>query len=492
MDQFNVYKDMKARTNGEIYIGVVGPVRTGKSTFIKRFMNLMVLPNMEDDHERNRANDELPQSSSGKTIMTTEPKFVPNEAVSIQVEDEIDLSVRLIDCVGYMVDGATGHMEGEEERLVKTPWFDYEIPFTKAAAIGTKKVITEHSTIGVVVTCDGSFGEIEAKQYEKPEMETIHQLKTLKKPFVVLLNTVHPYSEETKNLAREKEEQYHAKVLPMNLEQLKKEDVYFILKSVLMEFPISSIGFYVPRWTETLSKEHPLKKELLETAREIINQKSTMKDVYEKNETEADHGYIKNWKLDTVAMDTGEVTIQVTVDDLYYYEFLSDTIGFQIQNEYEFIKIMRELAQKKKEYEEVGEALNAVKQRGYGVVTPTKEDIILEEPRIVKHGNKYGVKIKASAPSIHMIRANISTEIAPIVGEEYQAKDLMEYIEKGSGEPGESMWDVNIFGKTLEQLVGDGMQSKALKMTEESQQKLQDTMEKIVNESNGGLVCIII
>lgn len=490
MDQFNVYKDMKARTNGEIYIGVVGPVRTGKSTFIKRFMNLMVLPNIEDENQRNRANDELPQSSSGKTIMTTEPKFVPNEAVSIQVEDEIDLNVRLIDCVGYMVDGAAGHMEGEEERLVKTPWFDYEIPFTKAAAIGTKKVITEHSTIGVVVTCDGSFGEIEAKQYEKSEMETIQQLKALKKPFVVLLNTVHPYSEETKKLARQKEEQYQAKILPMNLEQLKKEDVYLILKSVLMEFPISSIGFYVPRWTETLSKDHPLKKELLETARKIIESKSTMNDIYEKDET--NHGYIKNWKLDTVAMDTGAVTVQVKVDDSYYYEFLSDTIGFQIRNEYEFIKIMRELAQKKKEYEEVGEALGAVKQRGYGVVTPTKDDITLEEPRIVKHGNKYGVKIKASAPSIHMIRANISTEIAPIVGEEYQAKDLMDYIEKGSGEPGESMWDVNIFGKTLEQLVGDGMQSKALKMTEESQQKLQDTMEKIVNESNGGLVCIII
>lgn len=490
MDQFNVYKDMKARTNGEIYIGVVGPVRTGKSTFIKRFMNLMVLPNIEDENQRNRANDELPQSSSGKTIMTTEPKFVPNEAVSIQVEDEIDLNVRLIDCVGYMVDGAAGHMEGEEERLVKTPWFDHEIPFTKAAAIGTKKVITEHSTIGVVVTCDGSFGEIEAKQYEKPEMETIQQLKALKKPFVVLLNTVHPYSEETKKLARQKEEQYQAKILPMNLEQLKKEDVYLILKSVLMEFPISSIGFYVPRWTETLSKDHPLKKELLETARKIIESKSTMNDIYEKDET--NHGYIKNWKLDMVAMDTGAVTVQVKVDDSYYYEFLSDTIGFQIRNEYEFIKIMRELAQKKKEYEEVGEALGAVKQRGYGVVTPTKDDITLEEPRIVKHGNKYGVKIKASAPSIHMIRANISTEIAPIVGEEYQAKDLMDYIEKGSGEPGESMWDVNIFGKTLEQLVGDGMQSKALKMTEESQQKLQDTMEKIVNESNGGLVCIII
>lgn len=490
MDQFNVYKDMKARTNGEIYIGVVGPVRTGKSTFIKRFMNLMVLPNIEDENERNRANDELPQSSSGKTIMTTEPKFVPNEAVSIQVEDEIDLNVRLIDCVGYMVDGAAGHMEGEEERLVKTPWFDYEIPFTKAAAIGTKKVITEHSTIGIVVTCDGSFGDIEAKQYEAPESETIKQLKSLHKPFVMLLNTVHPYSEETQKLAKQKEELYQAKVLPMNLEQLKKDDIYQILKSILMEFPISSIGFYVPKWTETLPKDHPVKKELLETAAQILKRQSTMKDVYEKEVPESQ--YIKTWKLDSVAMDSGEVTIQVAVDDMYYYEFLSDTIGFPIKNEYEFIKIMRELAQKKREYEEVGEALNAVKQRGYGVVTPTKEDITLEEPRIVKHGSKYGIKIKASAPSIHMIRANISTEIAPIVGEEYQAKDLMEYIAKGSGETGESMWDVNIFGKTLEQLVGDGMQTKALKMTEESQQKLQETMEKIINESNGGLVCIII
>ena len=270
MDQFNVYKDIKARTNGEIYIGVVGPVRTGKSTFIKRFMNLMVLPNIEDENERSRANDELPQSSSGRTIMTTEPKFVPNEAVSIRVDDEIDLNVRLIDCVGYMVDGAAGHMEENEERLVKTPWFEYEIPFTKAAAIGTKKVITEHSTIGIVVTCDGSFGEIEAQHYEAPEAETIKQLKNLRKPFVVLLNTVHPYSEETKALAREKEKKYQAKVMPMNLEQLKKYDIYQILKSVLLEFPISSIGFYVPKWTETLSKEHPVKKELLETAEKII------------------------------------------------------------------------------------------------------------------------------------------------------------------------------------------------------------------------------
>ena len=490
MDYFNVYKDIMARTDGEIYIGVVGPVRTGKSTFIKRFMNLMVLPNMENENERNRANDELPQSSSGKTIMTTEPKFVPNEAVEINVDDGISMKVRLIDCVGYMVNGAVGHIEGEEERLVKTPWFDYEIPFTKAASIGTKKVITEHSTIGIVVTTDGSFGDIEAANYQEPEEETIKQLKALHKPFVVLLNTSRPYSEETVNLAKEKEAKYGAKVLPMNCEQLKKDDIYYILKSVLMEFPVSSIGFFVPKWVEVLPKDHKIKQEIMETARRMLMEKDTMKDIYEEEDYE--NQYIKQWKLDSVAMDTGVIRIAVDMDDSYYYEFLSDTIGLPIKNEYEFISIMRDLAGQKKEYEEVADALNAVKQRGYGVVTPTKGDIVLEEPKIVKHGNKYGVKIKASAPSIHMIRANISTEIAPIVGEEYQAKDLMEYFDKGKSDPQESIWDINIFGKTLEQLVGEGMQSKAQKMTEESQQKLQDTMEKIVNESNGGLVCIII
>ena len=490
MDYFNVYKDIMARTDGEIYIGVVGPVRTGKSTFIKRFMNLMVLPNMENENERNRANDELPQSSSGKTIMTTEPKFVPNEAVEINVDDGISMKVRLIDCVGYMVNGAVGHIEGEEERLVKTPWFDYEIPFTKAASIGTKKVITEHSTIGIVVTTDGSFGDIEAANYQEPEEETIKQLKALHKPFVVLLNTSRPYSEETVNLAKEKEAKYGAKVLPMNCEQLKKDDIYYILKSVLMEFPVSSIGFFVPKWVEVLPKDHKIKQEIMETARRMLMEKDTMKDIYEEEDYE--NQYIKQWKLDSVAMDTGVIRIAVDMDDSYYYEFLSDTIGLPIKNEYEFISIMRDLARQKKEYEEVADALNAVKQRGYGVGTPTKGDIVLEEPKIVKHGNKYGVKIKASAPSIHMIRANISTEIAPIVGEEYQAKDLMEYFDKGKSDPQESIWDINIFGKTLEQLVGEGMQSKAQKMTEESQQKLQDTMEKIVNESNGGLVCIII
>ena len=490
MDQFNVYKDMKARTNGEIYIGVVGPVRTGKSTFIKRFMNLMVLPNIEDENDRNRANDELPQSSSGKTIMTTEPKFVPNEAVSIKTEEGIELNVRLIDCVGYMVEGATGHMEGEEERLVKTPWFDYEIPFTKAAAIGTKKVITEHSTIGVVVTCDGSFGEIAAKQYEPAEEETIKQLKALKKPFVVLLNTIHPYSESTKQLAAEKEEKYQTKVLPMNLEQMKKEDIYEIIKSVLMEFPISSIGFYVPRWTEMLKKDHPLKMELLQMARDVITEKTTMRDIYEEQEKE--YEYITGQKLESVAMDSGEVVITVKVGDVYYYEFLSETTGMEIRNEYEFIKIMGELAKKKKEYEEVGEALAAVKQRGYGVVTPTKEEIVLEEPQIVKQGGRYGVRLKASAPSIHMMRADITTEVSPIVGSEKESEELvMSLLQEFEDDP-QKIWGSNIFGKSLHELVNEGLHNKLYKMPVEARMKLQETLQRVINEGCSGLICFIL
>ncbi|MDD4369496.1 MAG: stage IV sporulation protein A [Anaerostipes sp.] len=490
MNEFNLYQDMKTRTDGEVYIGVVGPVRTGKSTFIKRFMELLVLPNIKDENEKKRAIDELPQSSSGKTIMTTEPKFVPSEAVSIQVKDEIELKVRLIDCVGYMVDGAMGHIEGGEERLVQTPWFDYEIPFRKAASIGTDKVITEHSSIGIVITTDGSFGELDASQYEEPEKKTVEQLKELKKPFVILLNTSHPFSKETEDLAKKKEDQYQVKVLPVNCDQMKKQDIYELLKNILLEFPITSVGFYLPKWVETLPSHHVIKDSLMETVSEFMKEKDTMKDIYEEKIYE--NPYVKQWKLESVAMDSGEIDIQLQMDDTYYYEFLSETIGLPIHNEYEFIGVMKELAEKKIEYEEVGEALKAVKQRGYGVVTPTKEDITLEQPQIIKHGNKYGVKVRASAPSIHMIRANISTEIAPIVGEEYQAKDLMNYMKQGEESEKESIWDVNIFGKTLEQLVGDGMQTKALKMTDESQQKLQDTMEKIINESNGGLVCIII
>lgn len=489
MELFHVYNDIRARTNGEIYIGVVGPVRTGKSTFIKQFMNLMVLPNIEDEYERKRARDELPQSSSGKTIMTTEPKFVPNEAIEIVVEDGIELRVRLIDCVGYMVEGAVGHMEGEEERLVKTPWFDYEIPFTKAAAIGTRKVIEEHSTIGLVITTDGSFGEIPKQNYEPIEEQTISELKQLHKPFVVILNTSHPYSIETKQEVEEKKEKYHCPILPLNCEQLKKQDINDILKNILLEFPITSMGFYIPKWMEALSEEHELKKALLVTIRENLNEFDVMHDLYDM--PMKSNSYIQKIKMDGIHLDSGQVDISVVFDDQYYYQIISDFIGLPITNEYEFLKIIQSLAKKQKECDQVAQALMSVRQKGYGVVSPLKDDISLEEPQLVKHGNKYGIKIRAQAPSIHMIRANISTEIAPIVGTKEQAQDIIDYMKEGASKGG-SIWDINLFGKTLEEMVGEGMQSKAAKMNDESQLKLQNTMEKIVNESNGGLVCIII
>lgn len=490
METFHVYKDIRARTNGEIYIGIVGPVRTGKSTFIKRFMDLMVLPNMEDEYEKSRARDELPQSSAGKTIMTTEPKFVPNEAIEITVEDDIQLKVRLIDCVGYMVEGAVGHLEGSEERLVKTPWFDYEIPFTKAAAIGTKKVIEEHSTIGIVVTTDGSFGEIPRSQYEPVEKQTIEELKSLHKPFIVILNTSRPYSSETKEMADKMRETYQCPVLPLNCEQLRKEDINELLKSILLEFPITSLGFYVPKWMEALSSEHVLKKALLATIRENLEQFEVMQDLYQI--PLQDNEYIQKMKIDAIHLDTGEVDVSVIFDDCYYYQIISDFIGMPITNEYEFLKTIQSLAKTQKECDQVSDALTSVRQKGYGVVSPLKKDISLEEPQLVKHGNKYGIRIKAQAPSIHMIRANISTEIAPIVGTKEQAQDIIDYMNAGASKEEGSIWDINLFGKTLEEMVGEGMQSKAAKMNDESQQKLQDTMEKIVNESNGGLVCIII
>jgi stage IV sporulation protein A len=490
VDATEVYQDIQARTGGDIYIGVVGPVRTGKSTFIKRFMEQIVLPGMAPSPEKDRAKDELPQSAGGKTIMTTEPKFIPKDAALVHLSDDIALKIRLIDCVGYMVDGATGHMENEQERLVKTPWYDYEIPFTKAAEIGTKKVINEHSTIGIVVTADGSFGELSRSQYETAEKRTIEELKNLKKPFVLLLNSEHPFLPETKKMAQELQEAYQCKVLPVNCEQLRKDDILLILKSILLEFPVTAMHFFIPKWVEALSSSHWLKSALLETISQALSNISRMKDLYEKSFPSNE--YIQSIKVSKVHMDTGKIDITIHFDEMYYYKIISDLIGISVTNEYEFIDTIRDLAQKKLEYEEVANALLSARQNGYGVLSPTQEDITLNEPEIIRHGNKYGVKINALAPSIHLIKANISTEIAPIVGTEDQAKDLVKYMKEEASASEGAIWNVNIFGKTMEQMVNEGIQTKSSRMTQESQKKLQSTMEKIVNESNGGMVCIII
>lgn len=491
MEQYSVYKDIKARTGGEIYIGVVGPVRTGKSTFIKRFMELMVLPKMEDEHSKNQTRDELPQSAAGKTIMTTEPKFIPKEAAQIDLDDGISAKVRLIDCVGFMVDGAAGHIENDSERLVKTPWYDYEIPFTKAAEIGTRKVINDHSTIGVVVTTDGSIGELKRSSYIPAEERTVQELKNLGKPFIMLLNSAKPYSEETAALAQEMSGTYGVTVMPVNCEQLKKEDVFHILERVLKEFPVTQMDFYIPKWLEILPSTHWLKSSVVQTVKDVMGQVSHMKDITGQLLDVAAE-YIKGMKVARMEMSDGSVSVDVNVDDSYYYQILSDYVGIPIEGEYQLMQTLSSLAAMRKEYEKVQNAMSQVRLRGYGVVTPERSEIMLDEPQVIKHGNKYGVKMKAEAPSINMIKAHIETEIAPIVGSEQQAEDLIAYIKQNARESEEGIWNTNIFGKSIEQIVEDGIQAKVSQMTEDCQMKLQDTLQKIINDSNGGMICIII
>ncbi len=489
INTYDLYNDIKNRTGGEIYIGVLGPVRTGKSTFIKRFMEERGLPYMEDEHAKLRAQDELPQSAGGKTITTTEPKFIPNEAASVVLSGEIPVSVRLIDCVGYMVEGAAGHMEEDMERMVKTPWFDYEIPFTQAAEIGTDKVMNDHSTIGLVITTDGSFGEIPRGNYLEAEEKTILALKRLRKPFLVLVNSQKPYSEDARRVAEEIGEKYGVAAVTVNCEQLKKEDIHMLLENVLYEFPISSIEFYMPKWVEMLPWDNRMKQDIIGQVGAMMKDYSTIRDVRRKP-IELTSEYIKRCKTDAICLSDGVIRVTLDAEESYYYEMLTEMVGETIADEYQLISKLKSFAAMKHEYAKVLDAVNMVRIKGYGVVTPDKDEITLEKPELIKHGNKFGVKIKASSPSIHMIRANIETEIAPIVGTEEQANDLIGFINQEDRESG--IWNTNIFGKTVEQLVNDGITAKVAVIGEESQLKLQDTMQKIVNDSNGGMVCIII
>lgn len=490
MESFQVYKDMKTRTNGEIYLGVVGPVRTGKSTFIKRFMDLLVLPNMDDEHARKRTRDEMPQSASGTTIMTTEPKFIPKEAAHIRLSEDVEMKIRLIDCVGFMVEGASGHMENGTERQVKTPWFETEIPFTKAAEIGTQKVIHEHSTIGIVVTTDGTIGELDRLGYVDAEEKTVRELQSIGKPFILLLNSIKPYSQDTKSLAEELQEKYQVPVIPVNCEQMHAEDIHHMMRQMLQAFPVSEVEFYIPKWVEMLPMEHEIKQHLVTEVKRVMNEIRDVRSV-SGYAFQPDCEYIEKIYLDKIEMDTGKVKIKINFVQKYYYQVLSELTGISMRGEYEMIAAMQQLAAMKSEYMQIKDAFASVKMRGYGVVSPQKEEIQVDEPELIKQGNKYGVKIHSKAPSIHMIRADIENEIAPIVGNEQQAKDLIQYIKENSRTE-EGIWGTNIFGKSIEDMVLDGMEHKIRMINEESQAKLQDTMKKIVNESTGGMVCIII
>ena len=489
MDAFAVYRDIQARTRGQFLIGVVGPVRTGKSTFIRRFLEVLALPVMEEE-SRAEVRDQLPLSGSGKLITTVEPKFVPQEAVEIQLGENIPIRLRLIDCVGFLVPDATGNMENEKERMVKTPWFEEAIPFHEAAEIGTRKVISEHSTLGILVTTDGSFGEIPRENFTEAEEKTAAELKKQGKPFLILVNSVKPYKEETQKLTRELAEKYSVSALAANCDQLRGDDIVRILECLLYEFPLRQMEFYIPKWVELLPLQNPLKAELLDKIREQTAELKYIRDV-KKDAVQIQSEYVKSVSLLQVDLASGTVRIQVEMKEKYYYDMVSRMTGVPIQGEYDLMRALKELSSMKSEYARVQNAMESVRGSGYGVVIPEKEEIVLEDPVVIRQGSKFGVKIRSSSPSIHMIKANIETEIAPIVGTEQQAEDLIAYIRE-SGRQEDGIWKTNIFGKSVEQLVEDGIRAKIAQITEESQVKLQESMQKIVNDSRGGMVCIII
>lgn len=492
MERYNIYQQIAERTQGDIYIGVVGPVRTGKSTLIKRFMDLLVIPNIENVYSRERAKDELPQSATGRTIMTTEPKFVPNEAVEITLDETLKLRVRMVDCVGYLVRGALGYLENNSPRMVSTPWFDYQIPFEQAAELGTKKVINDHSTIGLVVTTDGTITDIEREDYIEAEKRVINELKEINKPFVVVLNSVIPKDEETEKLRQELEEKYEVPVISVNCAQMQSDDMAAIMERILYEFPICEIGINVPKWVETLEQDNWLRVDLLQAIKDTFTGVSKIREAKDAARKFSEYEFIKNANVEQIDAGVGNMMLNMSVPDDLFYNILSDATGLRIDGEHMLISLMKDLARIKREYERVEYALHEVRVKGYGVVTPQMEEMSLDEPEIIKQGSRFGVKLKASAPSIHMIRADIETEIAPLVGTEKQSEELVNYLLKEfENDPGK-IWESNIFGKSLHELVSEGLHNKLMRMPEDAQMKLQETLQRIINEGSGGLICIIL
>ena len=491
MENINVYEDIAKRTDGDIYVGVVGPVRTGKSTFIKRFMDLLVIPNIENEYKKERATDELPQSASGRTIMTTEPKFVPNEAVQITIGENIKLKTRLVDCVGYLVNNAIGYLEDDVPRMVKTPWSEEEMPFEEAAEIGTKKVIQEHSTIGIVMTTDGSFTDIPRQDYIEAEERVITELKSLNKPFVIVLNSAYPNSEESIELAKKLEAKYENSVVCINCSELTTSDINNIFEKVLFEFPIEQININFPKWIDVLDETHPLKNTLLDELHSAFNNIKYLKQVGSSISAFKNSEIITKTSISKIELGTGTVFVSIELKEELFYNMLTEISGCQILNDGDLFATMSEFASIKKEYDKIAFALEEVKAKGYGIVTPSIDELILDEPEMIKQGSRFGVKLKAKAPSIHMIKADIETEVSPIVGSEKQSEELVNYLLSEFENNPKKIWESNIFGKSLHELVNEGLQNKLSHMPEDAQVKLQETLERIVNEGSGGLICII-
>lgn len=492
MRERNIYEDIARRTNGDIYIGVVGPVRSGKSTFIKRFMDTLVIPNIENENRRERAVDELPQSAGGKTIMTTEPKFIPEDAVNITIGGNASFNVRMIDCVGYIVPSAVGYIENEQPRMVKTPWFEDEIPFNMAAEIGTKKVITDHSTIGLMVTTDGTITDLPRNEYEEAEQRVVDELKAINKPFVIILNCLSPTSPHSISLAEDLSLRYGVPVIPESCIDLDENEIKRILASILFEFPVKEIKIDMPKWISTLEKNHYIRSNIFSS---IIGCASAVKKIRElqdviKKLPECEH--IETCNISSIDLGRGTAKITLTVSGSLFYKVLGEKTGFEIADEKSLLECMLSLSKIQKEFEKIDEAYKCVNEKGYGIVMPTMDELSLEEPEIVKQGGKYGIRLKASAPSVHMIKTNITTEVTPIVGSEQQSEELVMYLLKEFEENPSKIWESNIFGKSLHELVSEGLHNKLLRMPDDARNKMRDTIERIINEGCNGLICIIL
>jgi stage IV sporulation protein A len=492
MEKFDLFKDIVERTGGDIYIGVVGPVRAGKSTFVKKFMELMVIPNISDSNDRSRAKDELPQSGAGKTITTAEPKFIPSEAIEITIKDNIKFRVRLVDNVGYTVRGALGYEDENGPRMVATPWFEEEIPFQEAAEIGTRKVIEEHSTLGLVVTTDGSVTEIPRENYIQAEERIVEELKSIGKPFVMVLNTAQPYDERTKDMREILESKYDVPVLPVDCQDMSVEDIYKILEEVLYEFPIMEINIRMPSWIQALEKEHWLRQQFEEAVKDTVKDIRRLRDMEKNLAVFKTYDFVEKVQLKEMNLGLGTAEIIMDAGKELFYKVLSESSDMIITGEKDLLQIMKDLTKAKKAYNKIAKALDDVQKVGYGIVPPQLDEMTLEEPEIIRHGAKFGVKLKAVAPSIHMIRTDINAEVSPIIGTERQSEELINYLmSEFEGDPSK-LWDTNLFGKSLNDLVREGIQNKLYNMPESAQGKIQETLQRIVNEGSGGLICIIL
>lgn len=492
MTDTNIYRDIAARTNGAFMLGVVGPVRTGKSTFIKRFMEKLVIPQIDNTYMRERAKDELPQSGSGKTIMTAEPKFVPEDAVTINIAENTELSVRLVDCVGYMVDGAAGQFEDGAERLVTTPWFDHEVTLTEAAEKGTYKVISEHSTIGIVVTCDGTICDLPRERYIAAEERVIAELQAIGKPFVVLLNSAQPQSDTAQRIAADISAQYGVKCLCASCLELEEDGIEQIVRSVLEEFPLKAIGFYLPEWLDALPDGNSLKAEMFEKIVACTEGAEKIKDCYAAAQRLSEEENISSVKIKKSDLGSGAVNISVQLPRALYYKTISEQTGLEVKNDGDLISTLTEMSAVKSDYDKLRSALEDVRTKGYGVVMPDSDQMQLEEPQIVRQGGKYSVKLKANAPAIHMLMTNIETEVTPAIGGETASEDIINFLLQGFDGDVNRIWQSNIFGKSLYDIAEEGLTSKIEALPESAKAKLQGTLQRIINEGSGGLICILL